>query len=73
MGKSKCSPSQPGVCRFGSQAQTQHHSSSHAVAVSHIKQRKIGTDVSSGPIFLIKKKVVVGGESLLLGNTQLNN
>ena len=35
---------------------TQHSSSSHTVAVSHIKQKKIGTDVSSGPILLTKKR-----------------
>ena len=46
----------PGVCGFGSWAQTWHHMSSHAVVVSRIKQRKIGTDVSSGPIFLTTKQ-----------------
>ena len=32
-----------------------HHLSSHAVAVTHIQNRKIGTDVSSGPTFLKQK------------------
>ena len=44
-----CSASVARVHRFGSQAQTTHHLSSHAVAgVPHIKWRKTGTDVSSG-------------------------
>ena len=34
----------------------QHHSSSHTVAVSHIKQSKIGTDISSVMIFLKQKE-----------------
>ena len=34
-----------------------HHLSSHAVAgVSHVKWRKMGRDVSSGPAFLSKKR-----------------
>ena len=46
----------PGVCWFGSRVQTWHHLSSHAVAhVLHIKSREMGTDVSSGPIFLRKR------------------
>ena len=33
-----------------------HRLSNHAVAgVPHIKERKMGTDVSSGPLFLGKK------------------
>ena len=32
----------PGVCRFRSWPWTWHHSLSHAVAASHIKQRKVG-------------------------------
>ena len=42
----------PRVHRFRSQAWTWHCLSGHAVAVSHIKYRKIGTDVSSVTIFL---------------------
>ena len=33
-----------------------HHLSSHAVVPSHIKWRKMGTDVSPGPVFLSKKR-----------------
>ena len=33
-----------------------HRLSGHAVVASHIKWRKIGTDVSSGPVFLSKKR-----------------
>ena len=34
-----------------------HHSSSHAVVASHIQNRgKLAQGVSSGPIFLTKKK-----------------
>ena len=52
---------QPGVCRFGSQVQTWHRLASHAViGVPHIKQRKMGMDVSSGPVFL-SKKTRIGG------------
>ena len=37
-----------------------HHSSSHAVAgFPHIKQRKIGTHVSSGLVSLKKKKICI--------------
>ena len=38
-----------------------HHLSSHAEAVSHIKQRTMGTAVSSGPVFL-SKAGRIGGE-----------
>ena len=34
----------------------QHCSSSHGVVASHIKWRKIVTDISLGPVFLTKKK-----------------
>ena len=48
---------QPGVCQFGSWVWTWHHLKSHAaVGIPHIKYRKMGTDVSSGPVFLCKKK-----------------
>ena len=48
---------QPGVCQFGSQVWTWHHLTSHAVVgVPHIKQRKMGMDVSSGPVFLSRKR-----------------
>ena len=33
-----------------------HCLSGHAVAASHIKWRKMGTDVSPGPVFLSKKR-----------------
>ena len=34
-----------------------HRLSSHAVAgIPHIKQKKMGTDISSGPVFLSKKR-----------------
>ena len=47
----------PGVHRFGSWVQTCHCFARHAVVgVPHIKQRKTGTDVSSGPSFLSKKR-----------------
>ena len=47
----------PGVCWFGSQVWTWHHLSSHAVVgVPRIKQRKMGMDVSLGPVFLSKKR-----------------
>ena len=47
----------PGVCWFRSRVLTWYCMASHAVAgVPHIKQRKMGTDVSSGLIFLKKKK-----------------
>ena len=38
--------------------QTQPCLSSHAVAASHIKQRRIGTDVGSATIFLSKKRKI---------------
>ena len=44
------------ICRFGSQAQTYTTRQPRCGSNPHIKQRKIGTNVSSGPIFLIKKK-----------------
>ena len=51
------SASAAGVHRFGSQVQTGHHLGSHAEAgVPHTKERKMGMDVSSGPIFLSKKR-----------------
>ena len=51
----------PGVRRFGSQVQPWHCLASHAVVgVLHIKWRKMGTDVSSGPDFLSKKKRRIG-------------
>ena len=47
----------PGVHWFGSQVRRWHRSSSHAVVgVPQIKQRKMGTDVSSGPVFLSKTR-----------------
>ena len=47
----------PGVRWFGSRVRTWHCLTSHAVVgVAHIKQRKMGTDVSSGPVFLSKKR-----------------
>ena len=47
----------PGVLWFRSRVWTGHHLALHAVVgVPHIKQRKMGTDVSSGPVFLKKKK-----------------
>ena len=40
---------------------TWHHLTSHAVGgVPHIKQRKMGTEVSSGPVFLSKKRRIGG-------------
>ena len=48
---------QPGVCQLGSWVLTWHHLASHAmVGIPHIKQRKMGMDVSSGPVFLSKKR-----------------
>ena len=47
----------PGVRWFGSQVWTWHRLASHAVAgVPHITQRKMGTDVSSGSVFLSKRR-----------------
>ena len=48
---------QPGVHQFRSWVWTGHPLASHAVVgVPHIKQRKMGMDVSSGPGFLSKKR-----------------
>ena len=49
------SASQPGIHRFGSQAWNQHCSLGHAMVASHIKQKKIGTDVSSVTVILLQK------------------
>ena len=47
----------PRVCWLGSRVRTWHCLSSHAVAgIPHIKWRKMGMDVSSGPVFLSKKR-----------------
>ena len=47
----------PGVRQFRSQVQTWHRLTGHAVAgIPHIKERKMGMDVSSGPVFLSKKR-----------------
>ena len=47
----------PRVCQFGSQVRIWHHWSNHAVVgIPRIKQRKMGMDVSSGPVFLSKKR-----------------
>ena len=47
----------PGVHWFGSQVWTWHGLTSHAVVgVPHVKQRKMGTDVSSGLFFLKKRR-----------------
>ena len=40
------------------------HSLSHAVAVSHT-QNRVGTDIRSGPVFLIKN-----GEMLIIGTME---
>ena len=48
---------QPEVCRFGSQVQTYVPLIKPCCGgVPHMEQRKMGTDVSSGPIFLTKNK-----------------
>ena len=47
---------QPRVHQFGSRVLTWHCLASHAVVgVPHLKQRKMGTDVSSGPVLLSKR------------------
>ena len=47
----------PGVTSSDPKHGPTHHLSSHAMAaVPHMKWRKMGADVSSGPIFLKKKK-----------------
>ena len=47
----------PGLGWFGSWVRTWHRLASHAVVgVPHMKWRKMGTDVSSGPVFLSKKR-----------------
>ena len=49
----------PGVHQFGSWVQTWYHLASHAVVgIPHIKWRKMGTDVSSGPVFLSGKRKI---------------
>ena len=49
-----------------SQVRTWHHLSSHAVVgVPHIKWRKMGTDVSSEPVFLSKKRRISGRGQLM--------
>ena len=51
----------PGVRRFGSQVQTWHCLAVCAVVgVPHIEWRKMGMDVSSGPLFLSKKSRIGG-------------
>ena len=51
----------PRVCQFRSQVQTWHCLASHAVIdILHIKWRKMGTDVSSEPVFLSKKRRLGG-------------
>ena len=48
---------QPRVHSFRSWVQTWYHLASHAVVgIPHIKWRMMGTDVSSGPVFLSKKR-----------------
>ena len=47
----------PRIHRFGSQVRTWHHLGHHAVVgAPHIKWRRMGMDVSSGPVFLSKKR-----------------
>ena len=47
----------PRVRQFGFRVQAWHHLATHAVAgVPHIKWRNMGTDVSSGLVFLSKKR-----------------
>ena len=49
------------VRQFGSRMQTWLHLAGHvAVGIPRIKQRKMGTGVSSGPVFLSKKKRIGG-------------
>ena len=61
----------PGVCQFRSRVWTWHRMSSHAVAgVPHVKWRKMGTDVSSGPVFLSKKRRIGSGCQLRAGLPQ---
>ena len=53
---------QPEVRQFGSRVWTWHRLASHAVAgVPHTKWRKMGMDVSSGPVFLRKKRRIGSG------------
>ena len=56
--KFTCSASRwPRVHQFGSRVPTWHLKAHHAVVgVPHIKWRKMGMDVSSGPAFLRKKR-----------------
>ena len=57
----------PGVCHFRSQVQTWHRLARHAViGVPHIKWRKMGIDVGSGPVFLSRKRRI--GSSWLRAN-----
>ena len=59
---------QPGVHWYGSWVGTCTPLLAHAVAgIPHIKQRKIGSDVSSGPVFLSKKRRI-GGRCQLSAN-----
>ena len=55
--KSVCSTSVAQVLRFGSQAETYSTHQPCCGGVPHTKWRKIGTDVSSGPIFLNNSKI----------------
>ena len=58
----------PEVHQFGSRVRTWHHLASQAVVgVPHIKERKMGTDVRSGPVFLGKKRRI-GGRCQLRAN-----
>ena len=58
----------PGLASGDLRCGPMHSSSGHAVAgISHIKQRKMGTDVSSGPVFLSKKRRI-GGRCWLRAN-----
>ena len=51
----------PRVCQFGSPVKPMHCLASHAVAgIPQIKQRKVGMDVSSGPVFLSRKRRIGG-------------
>ena len=54
----------PGVCRFGSWVWTWHCLASRVVVgIPHIKRRKIGMNVSSGPVFLSKRGGLVADVS----------
>ena len=64
-------PRWQGVRRFRSWVQTWHRLANLAVVgIPHIKWRKMGRYVSSGPVFLSKKKMRIASRCYLKANLQ---